>query len=187
MFQRVEPSGGHPSAEAFVLSQVSRSRLGPPILHQSSFGDVGQPPLIFNSAIPPDLDNQARTSVFQYQTARPSRSPSGRPRPSSLTACREARRLYLIALARLEHRLFPNNPGPLTSVSSPRAFEIIQCRLSNCTVSSPWFSMVTRYVQKYCEISGDDLAGRKMQAGSTLTAIPRVFAVYGARSAIKIA
>ena len=41
------------------------------------------------------------------------------------------------AFSRLEDRLFPTTPGPLTSINSPRSFVIIQCRFSSCTVSRP--------------------------------------------------
>jgi len=43
--------------------------------------------LILNSEIHPVSGNPGRTSVSQYQIARPSRSPSGNFRPSSPTAC----------------------------------------------------------------------------------------------------
>jgi hypothetical protein len=37
----------------------------------------------------------------------------------------------------LRNGCLPITPEPLTSVNSPRAFVIIQCRLRSCTVSRP--------------------------------------------------
>ena len=52
------------------------------------FSSIPNPQYLFlNSEMRPDSVDPARTSVSQYQSAHRSRSPSGKPRPSSPTAC----------------------------------------------------------------------------------------------------
>src|SRR5579863_2419822 len=57
--------------------------------------DRGPQYLFLNSELRPDSDDPARKSVSQYQNAHRSQPPSGKPRPSSPTACREARHSYI--------------------------------------------------------------------------------------------